>query len=117
MNDNSLVLKLSHDKVKMLFMADAGVEVEQALIDQGVDLSADVLKIGHHGASDATSSALLDAVNPDYAIISIDNANLRSYPSSEVLSRVRQRDISLFMTFQDGDISFESNGELVRRIE
>ena len=117
MNQNSLVLKLSHGKVKMLFMADAGVEVEKSLIEQGVDLSAHVLKIGHHGASDATSAELLDAVNPDYAIISINNDNLRAYPSSDVVNRVRQRNISLLMTFHEGDISFESNGEQVSRIE
>ncbi len=116
-NNNSLVLKLSHGTVKMLFMADATVEVEASLMEQGVDLSAHVLKIGHHGAADATSASFLDAVNPDYAIISINNANLRAYPSSDVVSRVRQRDISLFMTFHEGDIAFESNGEQVRRIE
>lgn len=109
-NDNSLVMMLEHDQVRILLTGDASSRVEQALLDNDVPVTAHLLKLGHHGSAKATSDAWLSRVNPDFAVISIDAGNIRGYPSAEVVARVRDRGIKLFETSKDGTVVFESDG-------
>ena len=51
-NDNSLVLKLSINGKTFLFTGDMQFAEEKTLLEAGVDLSADVLKVGNHGNPD-----------------------------------------------------------------
>jgi hypothetical protein len=61
-NENSIVAKLQYGEFRMLFTGDAGFETEARLLMCGVDLHADVLKVGHHGSAYASSPAFLAAV-------------------------------------------------------
>lgn len=106
-NENSLVFKLSHGKIDILLMGDAGILTEQNLLTQDISLQADLLKIGHHGAHDASSEVFLKAVNPSYAIISTNKNNIRGYPSPKILERLQKRGIKVYSTYEDGDIVFE----------
>ena len=117
LNQNSLVLLIVHGEVQILLMGDVDVEVETALIKHGTDIKAKLLKIGHHGAASGTSNALLQAVNPDYTVISINADNIRGYPSTEVLQRIADQGITLLTTTLEGDISFESDGRQLRRVQ
>ncbi|MGH7755286.1 MAG: ComEC/Rec2 family competence protein, partial [Vulcanimicrobiaceae bacterium] len=60
-DENSLVFLLTYGNVRMLFTGDAGEQEEARLLQAGVDLRADVLKVGHHGSRFASSAAFLDA--------------------------------------------------------
>lgn len=71
-NDNSLVLRLYVNGKTLLFAGDMQFAEEQTLLDAGVDVSADVLKVGNHGNPDATSEAFAAAVSPQVAILSTD---------------------------------------------
>lgn len=112
-NTNSLVLKVVYGKVTLLLMGDANNSVEKQLLDSGVNLKANVLKVGHHGAMDATSEELLKAVSPEFAIISVDTGNIRGYPHPEVLERLKGRDIKILMTSTHGDITLVTDGDKV----
>lgn len=68
-NNNSLVLRVTYGNTAFLLMGDAEAEEEALLLQSGEDLSADVLKLGHHGENDATSPALLRQVRPTIALI------------------------------------------------
>lgn len=105
-NANSLVLKIVYGKTTFLLMGDANTFVEKALVDEGVNLKAQVLKVGHHGAQDATSMEFLEAVAPAYAVISVNDRNVRGYPAVEVLKRLKNRGIKTFLTYRSGDIVF-----------
>jgi competence protein ComEC len=65
-NNSSIVFKLVYGKTAFLFTGDCEVECEHAILENtaatGADLSADVLKVGHHGSRTASSDAFLDAV-------------------------------------------------------
>ena len=82
-NDNSLVFRLTYNGVTFLFAGDAQFAEEGMLLQSGADLAADVLKVGNHGNSDATSEEFARAVSPRLAIISTnttedaDSANPR----------------------------------------
>jgi competence protein ComEC len=116
LNGNSLVLRITHGEITMLLMGDADASVEQGLLEKGAGLNAQLLKVGHHGSIDSSSNAFLDAVAPDYAVISIDKDNVRGYPSAEVLKRFAERNIITLATYEQGDITFHSDGQALTRI-
>ena len=68
-NNNSMVLRLTHDDVSFLMMGDAEHEEELQLMKSGFPLKSTVLKLGHHGEDDATSEDFLLAVQPTVGLI------------------------------------------------
>ncbi len=84
-NNNSLVLKLRVNGVSLLFAADMLHDEERTLLSADFDLSADILKVGHHGRKDASSINFVKAVCPDVAIISTDSAKEAPHESITVL--------------------------------
>ena len=54
-NNTSIVLKITYGSTAFLFTGDAEREVEQAILNRGADLSATVLKVGHHGSDTSTT--------------------------------------------------------------
>lgn len=71
-NDNSLVMNLEVNGVKFLFTGDMQFAEEKTLMDAGVYLSSDILKVGNHGNKDATSDEFAIAVSPKYSVITTD---------------------------------------------
>ena len=67
--DNFIAFVLQYKQFRMLFTGDAGVASEQRFLDEGIDLHADVLKVGPHGSAYSSSPAFVVAVQPRYAII------------------------------------------------
>lgn len=69
-NNQSVVCKVTFGSRKFLFMGDAETQAEDALLSAGTDLSADVVKLGHHGSKSSSQKEFLQAVGPQYALIS-----------------------------------------------
>lgn len=111
-NNNSLVLKVTYGETVFLLMGDAEEEEEESLLKSGVDLSADVLKVGHHGSNTSTTEELLEAVHPEYAAISVgqDRNNL---PKKKILQRLEEARAALYRTDLDGTLLFGSDGKTV----
>lgn len=103
-NANSMVLMCKYDKFRCLLTGDLTVDGEKKLLEQGVNLKADVLKIGHHGAADANCADFLKNIAPKIAILSVDTANIRGYPDSELDDRIENLGIRMYRTDRDGNI-------------
>lgn len=73
-NDNSLVLRLYVNGKVFLFTGDMQFAEEATLLNAGIDVSADILKVGNHGNPDATSDEFAKAVSPEIAIITTDTS-------------------------------------------
>jgi competence protein ComEC len=89
----------------MLMTGDVEIEAQQALLNAGVDLDADVLKVPHHG-----SSKLLDrfvrAVSPSVAVIGVGVDNDYGHPSPRALERLARDGVQrVLRTDQEGDVS------------
>ena len=114
-NNKSIVFKLVYGDFSMLFMADAESEVEKELLEEDADLSADVLKIGHHGSKTSTTDEFLNMVNPKYAIVSCGNGNDYNHPYGAVTKRFEDKNIPLYRTDELGDIviTVKDDGEIV----
>jgi len=70
-------------------------------------LSADILKVAHHGSKYATSDAFLDRVKPEEAVISVGAKNRYGHPAGEVLDRFGSRGIKIIRTDEVGDVVYE----------
>ena len=62
-NNNSLVTRFTCGNTRYLNAGDIEVDTEYEMLDAGVDLSADICKLSHHGGDTSNSYAFLDAVD------------------------------------------------------
>ena len=104
-NDNSSVIYTKLNNYKFLFMGDAGVEVEEDLIEKYNLQNIDVLKVGHHGSKTSSSKEFIDEINPKYSIISVGKNNRYGHPNKEVLENLNE--LKIYRTDQDGSIMFK----------
>lgn len=108
-NDTSLVLRLTHGENIFLFTGDASSLAE---VDYMQNItSADVLKVSHHGSNTGTSEELLEKITPEYAVISCGSDNEYGHPHATVLNRLKEKNISLFRTDEQGSVVCISNGK------
>ena len=112
-NNQSICILLKNGDNKVLFTGDAEQEEEQYLVDSGRDIRADVYLVGHHGSGSSTAELLLDAVQPEYAVISCGTGNDYGHPVQEVLDRLWDKDVSVFRTDEQGNIIMTSDGETI----
>ena len=109
-NDSSIVVRIIHGINTFLFAGDAEWEAEHDMVDSGYDLSATVLKVGHHGSDTSSSYVFLREVMPKYAVISCGEGNSYGHPTEAVLSRLRDVGAQVFRTDLQGDVVFVSDG-------
>jgi beta-lactamase superfamily II metal-dependent hydrolase len=86
LNENSIVVILHTKSFRELFMGDAGETSEGRLLEEGVDLHADVVKVGHHGSRFASTLVFVAAVRPHIAVISVGRHNTFGHPAPETIT-------------------------------
>ena len=104
-NDNSSVIYTELNNHKLLFMGDAGIEVEEDLIKKYNLQDIDVLKVGHHGSKTSSSKTFIDEINPKFSVISVGKNNRYGHPNDNVLYNLENSKI--YRTDQDGSIMFK----------
>ncbi len=114
LNNTSIVLKITYGQTSFLFTGDAERDEENDIIDEGYDLSATVLKVGHHGSETSSSYRFLREVMPEYAIISVGKDNSYGHPHEEPLGRLKDAGTEIYRTDECGDIIAESDGITVK---
>jgi competence protein ComEC len=110
-NNNSMVLRLTYGRSTFLLTGDLELAGEQSVLDSEQPVRGQLLKVAHHGAGSGTGDSFLDAVDPQYALISVGRDNRFSHPADEVLDRLGQRGISILRTDQCGQIRVTTDGE------
>lgn len=111
LNDTSVGIVLEHGDNRFLLTGDAEETAEEDILANGLDISADVYKAGHHGSNTASTEEFLQAVNPAYAVISCGEGNSYGHPHAEVLNRFRSMGVDVFRTDEQGTIVAVSDGE------
>lgn len=114
LNNWSVVIKLTHGNCAFLFTGDAEKEAEADILASGADVSADVLKAGHHGSSTSSSKKFLKAVSPKTAVISCGKDNSYGHPHAETIDKFKEMGIEYFRTDECGTITVYSDGESYR---
>lgn len=114
-NDYSAVFKLTYGDNKFIFMGDAEKLSENEILASGADITADVIKVGHHGSSTSSSKELLDAVSPKIAVISVGKGNDYGHPNKETLEELKNRGLTIYRTDIEGTIVLQSDGKDIKK--
>lgn len=108
-----IIVRLRYKDVAALFAADANDIAEGVLLFDEVPVKSDILKVGHHGASDSTTEGFLKAVAPRFAVITVGTPNEYGRPHQVVLDRLKKQGIKVYRTDECGDITFTTDGATV----
>lgn len=112
-NNLSLVLMVQHGDNRFLMTGDMEELAEHELVEAGVDLKADVLKVGHHGSYSSSSYRFLREVMPAYSVISCGAGNDYGHPHDAAVSRLQDADTIIFRTDRMYTVVAESDGSNV----
>ncbi len=111
LNNYSTLVKVVDGENSFLFTGDCEDEEEYEMLEQGFDLSATVLSAGHHGSSYSSTYEFLDAVNPQYAVVSCGLNNSYGHPHDVAVERLQQYAKHYYTTPECGSIVFLSDGK------
>ncbi|MCI1966846.1 MAG: MBL fold metallo-hydrolase [Oscillospiraceae bacterium] len=110
LNQYSAVVKVTYGANKFLFMGDSGEPSESQIT---ADVSADVLKVGHHGSNTSTSQVFLNKVRPKYAVVEVGAGNSYGHPTAATLSKLQKIGATVYRTDNDGTIIFTSDAKTI----
>ena len=105
-NDRSVIVMADIDGIKFFFAGDAGKDVEDRLMDDRVKLDCDVYKVSHHGSKNSSSKKFIEALSPEYAVISAGENNRYGHPHEIVLDILEDANSKIYRTDVSGDITF-----------
>jgi len=111
LNNTSIVIRLTFGNNSFMFDGDAEDISENEMLAKGLDVSAYVLKVGHHGSNSSTTEAFLDKVNPKYAVISVGKDNSYGHPHKSTMEKLKAKGIKVYRTDENGTIVATSDGE------
>jgi competence protein ComEC len=114
-DDASMVLRVTYAGHTALLAGDIHKRMEKILVEDAGDhhrsLHVDLLKVAHHGSNTSSSDELLDAVQPDYAVISAGVRNPFNHPRPEVIERLAQHRAKTYRTDMFGPVTFFMDAE------
>ncbi len=108
-NNTGAVVRISWHDVSFLLTADIEQKAERALLADGVDLHATVVKVGHHGSKTSSSAEFLAAVRPQISVVSSGKYNNFGHPAPEVVDRLSKYG-PVYNTADVGAVHFETDG-------
>ena len=113
LNNNSIVARLEYKKFSMIFTGDIEKIAEEKIIKEYQNkaylLKANILQVGHHGSKTSSVKEFVNIINPQIALIGVGKDNKFGHPSDEVIKRLKEKNISIFRTDKDGEISIYIN--------
>lgn len=109
-NNNSIAFILQYKQFRMLFTGDSGADADQRFLNEGIDLHADALKVGHHGSAYSSSSEFIAAVRPRYAIISVGRHNMFGHPATSTVETLQRFGATIYRTDENGAVSVTADG-------
>lgn len=104
-NNYSTLVRYQFEGVSFLFTGDLEATQEMQLVNAGTDISADVLKVGHHGSATSSCQKFLEAVNPVYCVIECDGVSY-NHPNPDVITRLKKNCDEILRTDKNGNIVF-----------
>ncbi len=113
-NTSSIVAQLIYGSTTFLLTGDSPKNIEEYLTTtHGERLKSTVLKVGHHGSRTSTSELFLDAVQPQFAIVTAKKDSRYGHPHVEVTDLLFNKRIEMLETSKEGSITFLSDGKKV----
>ena len=111
LNNYSVVTKITYGTTKFLFMGDAEKLSENEIKE---NVTADVIKIGHHGSNTSSSIDFIKKVNAKYGIISVGLNNKYNLPKEETITNWEKSGTKIYLTSTNGTIRASSDGTNIK---
>lgn len=112
-NNSSMSMRFVYENTSVLFMSDIQRHGERLMLSQGINVSADILQVGHQGSRLSTTDEFLRAVNPNIAIISAGRNNIYGHPHQSTIDTLNNQNVKYFITARDGAIKLKTNGQIL----
>jgi len=109
-NEDSIVLRVSYGDINILMSSDVRNIGEKRILQSGSELKSNILKVGHHGDSNASTSSFLEKIDPEIAIVSVGTENIYSKPHKDALLRIKASGSTVLRTDLHGHITVETDG-------
>lgn len=109
-NDMSIVCKATYKDASVLFTGDSTKKVESQILDEKLNVDADILKAAHHGSSTSSSEDFIDAVSPEFVIIPCGSGNSYGHPHKEIVKLLQDKEIEYFRTDENGTVYYFGDG-------
>lgn len=106
-NEEGLSVLATQGDFDALITGDMNAAVERRLVKYGNLPDIELLVAGHHGSASSTSAELLEAVMPEYAVISV-GYNTYGHPAPETLDRLEQAGCTVWRTDLQGTITIRA---------
>lgn len=110
----SIVVRLNYVTTSFLFTGDAQLDSENEMLARHYNLKADVLKVGDHGSSSATSLSFLGDIAPSYAVIEVGADDPSGDPESTTLGKLANDGVKVYRTDLNGTVVFTSDGRSLK---
>ncbi len=110
----SVMARLTYGRTAVLLAGDIEGPVERFLVDRGIVLASQVLKVGHHGSKTSTTPMFLAQVKPQIAVISVGAGNSFGHPHPATLDALAAARVSVYRTDRHGAVRVTSDGTTVR---
>lgn len=108
LNNCSVILKITYKDRSFLLTGDAE---KKEFEDVYLDMSADVLKVAHHGSSTSTTEEILEKIKPEIAVISLGEDNEYGHPHKSTLKLLNNIDCDIYRTDEDKTVKISTDGE------
>jgi len=113
-NNPSIVIKMIYGETSFLFTGDIEKEAERDILETNADISADVLKVPHHGSKTSNTEEFLSAVNPKFSVIQVGAGNEYGLPSQEVFERLKDFTTNqVYRNDENGEVIIYSDGKVL----
>lgn len=105
-NENSVVMKVTYKDISYLLTGGAEKKAKEAMLAEGMNLNADILKAGHQGSYTSSTKAFLNVV----IVISFGEGNEYGHPHKEPMKRFVQMTKHIYRTDMDRDVVVTNDG-------
>lgn len=111
LNNNSIVAKIEHKGIEILYTGDISEDVEKIIIETYPEnvLKTDILKVAHHGSNTSSSAEFLEKVKPKISLIGVGKNNKFGHPTEEVIKNLEKVGSKIYRTDLDGEIALIVN--------
>jgi len=109
-NNDSIMLLVRYGEKTLLLTGDIEKQGETAVLQEGIDIKSDLVKVAHHGSKTSSIEVFVAATRPSMAIISVGRTSMFGHPNKDVVERWRASGAEVMTTGQRGTISVVTDG-------
>ena len=103
-------MRLTDGSQSILLPGDIERPSERKILAEDQAVSANFLKVAHHGSKTSTIEPFLSSSHPAFAAISVGRDNAFGHPSPEVVERLEAAGVRVYRTDRDGAITATTDG-------